>query len=114
MSQMTRFALFGSLLLLVSCGSAPKAAIPALNPQQAGELLHYNNRAQDWIKVVKKQNPACDYRLDLPDQSAHPAEIDLNHIVICGTQPSPKEFDATISFTYDPAAGKWVISRFAS
>jgi len=40
-----------------------------LNPQQAGELLHYNNKAQDWLKFVRRQKAACDYRLELPDQS---------------------------------------------
>ncbi len=111
---MTRLTCFGCLLLLASCGGPPKPAVPSLNPQEAAELLHYNNKAQDWIKYVRKQNAACDYRLDLPDQSAHPSEIDLDHIVLCGNRPSPKEFDASVVFNYDAAQGKWLISRFAS
>ena len=101
-------------MLLASCSSAPKVTTPALNPQEAAELLHYNNRAQDWLKVVKKQNPACDYQLNLPDQSSHPTQIDLDHIMLCGNRPSPKEFDATVSFAYDATPGKWSVIRFAS
>ena len=105
----------GVLLLLASCGTPPaKSKIPALGPQQAGELLHYNNKAQDWLKYVRRTNPACDYRLDLPDQSAHPTEIDLTHIVMCGTTPAPREFDASVSFEYDANRGTWVIRRFSS
>ncbi|MDQ2713136.1 MAG: hypothetical protein M3Y72_03285 [Acidobacteriota bacterium] len=111
---MTRLTYFGCLLLLASCGGPPKPTVPSLNPQEAAELLHYNNKAQDWLKYVRKQNAACDYRLDLPDQSTHPAEIDLDHIVLCGNRPSPKEFDASVVFNYDATQGKWVISRFAS
>ncbi len=115
MSEMTRSLSFAALVvLLAGCGAPPKAAVPALNPQEAGALLHYNNKAQDWLKYVRKQNAACDYRLDLPDQSAHPTTIDLDHIVKCGAQPSPKEFDASVSFAYDQNQGKWVISKFAS
>ncbi len=114
---MIRTACFALLsALLVSCGPAPhkKADIPMLNPQEAGALLHYNNKAQDWMKYVRRQNPACEYHLELPDQTNHPTTIDLAHIVLCGSRPSPKEFDATVSFEYDATQGKWVITRFAS
>ncbi len=115
MCEMTRLSCFAApVLLLASCGTPPKATIPALNPQEAGELLHYNNKAQDWLKYVRKQNAACDYRLDLPDQSSHPATIDLDHIIMCGARPSPREFDASVSFAYDHNQGKWVITKFAS
>jgi hypothetical protein len=114
MSGMTRFCFVGTCLLLVSCGPPPPPPVPSLTPQQAGQLLHYNNKAQNWLKYVRKQNPACDYRLDLPDQSSHPASIDLNHIVICGAQPSQKEFDATVSFAYDRNKGTWVIEQFSN
>lgn len=116
MSGMTRlpFICSGACLLLVSCGGPPKPVTPSLNPQQAAELLHYNNKAQNWLKVVRKQNAACDYRLELPDQSAHPTTIDLDHIVVCGTQPSPRELDASVSYAYDQSQGRWVISRFSS
>ena len=100
-------------LALISCGS-PKPTTPALTPQTAAELLQYNNKAKDWLTYVKKQNPACEYKLDLPDQSAQPTSIDLDHIVSCAGRPSPKEFDASVSFVYDKDAGHWVITRFAS
>lgn len=114
MSEVVRLLLFATVVLLVSCGAPPRAAVPALTPQQAGGLLHYNNKAQNWLKYVRKQNPACDYQLDLPDQSSHPATIDLNHIVTCGGRPSPKEFDAGVSFAYDQNRSTWVITRFSS
>ncbi len=110
---MTRISCLGLLLLLASCG-APKSTIPSLNPQQANELLHYNNKAQDWLKYVRKQNAACDYRIDLPDQTNHPPELDLDHIVMCGARPSPKEFDASVTFNYDANKKTWIISRFSS
>ncbi|MDQ2843444.1 MAG: hypothetical protein M3Y72_20865 [Acidobacteriota bacterium] len=111
---MTRLFCVGSFALLLSCGASHKVEIPSLNPEQASELLHYNNKAQDWLKYVRKQNTACDYKLDLPDQSNHPTSIDLDHIVVCGSRPSPKELDASVSFSWDPSQSKWVISRFAS
>jgi hypothetical protein len=85
-----------------------------LTPQNAAELLHYDNRAGNWLITVRKQNPSCDYSLDLPDQRNHPREIDLNHIVSCGGRPSPPEFNANVSFAYDPNRHAWVITRFSS
>lgn len=105
-------ALFGSLLL-AAC-SPPKPTTPSLNPEQANALLHYNNKAEDWMIYVRKNNPTCQYTLDLPDQSSHPTQIDLDHIVTCGGRPSPKEFDASVSFVYDDNQHKWVIKRFSS
>ena len=101
------------LLFLASC-SGPKPTTPSLTPEGAASLLHYNNRAQNWLTYVKKQNASCDYRLDLPDQSSHPTTIDLDHIVLCGNRPSPKEFDASVSFAYDASQGRWTITHFAS
>jgi len=113
MPTVSKAACLSAILLLVAC-SAPKPATPSLTPEVAAELLHYNNKAQTWITYVRKQNSTCDYRLDLPDQTSHPAEIDLDHIVLCGNRPSPKEFDASVSFAYDKDSQKWVITRFAS
>ena len=113
MTGMTRLACLGALLLLASC-DAPKATTPSLSPEEAASLLRYNNKAQNWMTFVKKNNAGCEYRLDLPDQSSHPAAIDLNHIVVCGNRPSPKQFDAGVSFEYDKANAKWVITRFSS
>ena len=100
--------------ILSSCGGTPKPAVPALTPENAAAMLRNYPKAQTWITYVKRQNPACDYRLDLPDQASHPSTIDLDHIVVCGASPSPKEFDASVSFEYDKDAQHWVVSKFAS
>lgn len=102
-----------AVFLLASCGP-PKPTTPALNPEQANSLLHYNSRAENWMIYVHKNNPSCEYTLDLPDQSSHPIQIDLDHIVTCNGRPSPKEFDASVSFAYDPDQHKWVVKRFSS
>jgi hypothetical protein len=99
--------------LLGAC-SAPKPRVPSLTPSEANELLNYNPKAKTWMIHVKKQNPGCDYRLDLPDQTSQPTTIDLDHIVYCNSRPSPIEFDAAVSFAYDPQAQRWVITRFQS
>lgn len=103
----------GCLLLCVSCGS-PKPTTPALTPQLAGELLHYDNNAKNWLIHVKKQNPGCEYQVTLPAQNNHPTQIDLTHIVWCQGSPSPTEFDASVSFEYDQQAQRWVIKQFRS
>jgi hypothetical protein len=115
-TQMKKLSGTGSLLLLLaSCGTPPpKNTAPPLDPQQAGQLLQFSTRAQNWLKVVRKQNPGCDYQLQLPDQSAHPTSIDLTHIIRCQGQPAPKEFDASVSFEWNAAEGHWVIRRFTS
>jgi hypothetical protein len=104
----------GCLLFCVACGGPPKPVTPSLTPQLAAELLQYDNNAKNWLTHVKKQNPGCEYQLDLPAQTSHPTEIDLDHIVRCGNAPSPREFDATVSFEYDKDARRWVIKRFSS
>lgn len=100
------------LLLVVACGT-PKARIPSLTPEEARALLNYNPKAQTWMSNVRKRDPTCEYRLDLPDQTSQPTDIDLDHIVYCGNRPSPKEFDAQVSFAYDPQTQRWTITRFA-
>jgi hypothetical protein len=100
-------------ILLAACTATPPP-IPSLNPEQAAALLQFNPKAANWLTYVKKQNPACGYKLDLPEQSSHPAEIDIDHVVSCGGAPSPKEFDASVIFVYDKAAGKWTVDRFSN
>ena len=78
------------------------------------QLLRNNNKAKGWLRLVKQQNPACDYRLELPDQSSHPTKIDLSHILSCGAAPAPRALDASVSYEYDPNAKAWIISRFSS
>jgi hypothetical protein len=104
-----------SVLLLGACGGAPpKPITPALTPEIAAQLLHYNGKAAVWLAHVKKQNPSCDYKLDLPNQMTSPTQIDVPHIVWCGGSPSPLELNASVSFEYDKAAGHWTIARFSS
>lgn len=101
------------LVILGACGT-PKPRVPSLTPGEANELLNYNPKAKTWMIHVRKQNPNCEYRLDLPDQTSQPTTIDLEHIVYCNNRPSPLEFDAEVSFAYDAQAQRWVITRFQS
>ena len=112
-SAMRIMACVLSLALLSACGS-PKPTTPALTPEQASSLLHYNSKAETWMTYVKKHDATCGYRIDLPDQLSHPTSIDLDHIVYCGNRPSPKEYDASVSFVYDADKQQWTISRFSS
>lgn len=100
-------------VVLGACGT-PKPRVPSLTPGEANELLNYNPKAKTWLIHVKKQDPSCEYRLDLPDQTSQPTTIDLDHIVYCGNRPSPIEFNAAVSFAYDPQAQRWVLTRFQS
>lgn len=111
---MKTFAISGAFLFLLACGGPPKATVPALNPEQANELLRYSPKAADWLTYVRKQNPGCAYHIDLPDQASQPTEIDLDHIMWCGAAVSPREFDASVVFIYDKASGTWKLQRFSS
>lgn len=108
-----RLCSLASLVFFIAC-SPPKPTTPSLTPELANGLLHYNNKAENWMIYVKKNNPSCAYQLDLPDQTSHPTTIDLDHIVSCAGRPSPREFDASVSFAYDKDQQKWVITRFSS
>ncbi len=110
---MKRSLCLSAIIFSIACG-APKPQTPALTPGEAATLLHYSGKAENWMLYVKKQDASCSYKVDLPDQTSHPTSIDLDHIVSCGNRPSPKEFDASVSFQYDATAQKWVVSRFAS
>lgn len=113
MHAMSKVVYAALILFLAGC-SKPKPTIPSLTPEGAAQLLHYNTNAEAWMIHVKKQDATCEYRLDLPDQTAHPSALDLDHIVFCGSRPSPKEYDASVSFAYDPDKQQWVIARFSS
>ena len=102
------------LLLLAACSGPQKPTTPSLTPETAGQLLHYNRRASDYLTLIKKRDPSCQYNLVLPDQSNHPNEIDLDHIVQCNGQAAPREFDASVIFEYDKDAQRWTIRRFGS
>lgn len=108
------FAATCVLAFALACSSPPRPTTPALTPQIAGELLQYDTQAQTWLTYVRRQNPSCDYKLDLPEQRAHPTEVDLSHIMWCGNRPAPTEFDASVSFMYDANRHQWVIRKFYS
>ncbi len=114
MHHMSKVACLAFLLVLAACSTPPKPTIPSLTPEGAAQLLHYNAKAETWMVHVKKQNAACEYKLDLPDQTTHPTELDLQHIVYCGGRPSTTELDASVSFVYDPDKQQWTIARFSS
>jgi hypothetical protein len=101
------------LCLLFSC-SEPKPTTPALTPELANQLLNFDERARIFIAHVKKQNPGCEFVLALPDQVPPLTQIDLGHIVLCQGRPAPLEFDASVTFVYDKATGKWSLKRFSS
>lgn len=100
-------------LALLGCSEPPKPQIPALTPEVANQLLHTNSKADVWLVHVKKQNPACDYSLDIPEQNNQPTQLDFSHIVKCGGRAAPLEYDASVSFQYDKDAGHWTILRFS-
>lgn len=102
-----------SFLLAASC-SQPKVEIPALTPQAAATLLSFNSKAKVWMEHVRKEDPACEYKIELPDQTNHPTTLDVDHAVSCGGKQSPRALDASVTFVYDAAAGHWTISRFSS
>ena len=113
MQPMIRIGCLAFLLALAAC-TAPKPVTPSLTPEAAAQLLHYNAKAETWMVHVKKQDATCEYRVDLPDQTSHPTELDVDHIVYCGGRPSSREFDASVSFAYDKDKQQWVITRFSS
>ena len=100
--------------LFVACSSPPRETTPSLTPQTAATLLQVNPKSKNWLEHVKKENAACVYKVELPDQSNHPTVIDVEHVISCGPQPAPRSLNATVTYSYDKAAGHWVISRFSS
>jgi hypothetical protein len=105
---------FIALALTMAGCSPPPPQHPKLTPMTANELLRFNTRAQNWIQFVKKQNPACEYRLELPDQNAHPDWVEVDHIVSCGGNNRMAAFDASVEFQYNKTTKRWEISRFGS
>ena len=104
---------FFALLLAAAC-APPKPVTPNLTPQTANLLLHYDTKAEAWMTHVRRQDPSCEYKFELPDQTTHPTELDLEHIVLCANRPSPRELDASVTFEYDKTAQRWVVKRFSS
>ncbi len=114
MHAMTKLACLGLLLMLAACSTPPKPTVPSLTPETAAALLRYNSRAETWLIHVKKHSASCEYKVEVPDQTNHPTELDVSHIVYCGGTPAPLEYNATVSFAWDAQAQHWVITRFSS
>ena len=113
-SKMKKHIAFAGLfLLLTACSEPPKPQIPALTPETANEVLHYDHKAEGWLARAKKQDPSCVYALDIPDQTNHPTQLDFSHIIKCGGRAAPLELDASVSFQYDKDAQHWVVMRFS-
>ena len=104
-----------AFFFFAACTQQPaKPNVPALTPQAAGTLLQLNAQAKNWLTHAKQQNAACEYRIELPDQSNHPKVIDVGHAMVCGTLPAPLSLNASVTFVWDESAGHWIISRFSS
>ena len=99
--------------ITTGCGSAPPSH-PPLSPQVAQQLLRYNTRAANHLKFVQHENPACEYVLQLPDQSPHQDSIEVDHIVSCGGRTDLKAYDASVEYTWNKATGTWEITHFGS
>ena len=54
-----------ALLMLVACGP-PKREVPALTPENAAQLLHYNNKAETWINTSRGRTPVVSTGLTYP------------------------------------------------
>jgi len=113
-TTMRKWLCFACLALLLGC-TKPKATTPALTPETAAELLRYDHKADAWLTYVKnRQSAACQYKLNLPDQTTQPTEVDVQDIVFCGAAPASREFQAAVHFQYDAASGRWLLTRFSS
>lgn len=76
------------------------------------ELLRFDTNAQNRLLVIKKRDPRCEYKVELPDQSSHPTSIQADHVVSCGGNNRLKEFDTSVEFAYNKESQRWEISRF--
>ncbi len=107
-------ALFLAPLLLAVACTPPPDPIPALTPENAVALLDNSNKAKDWMTFAQKHDSTCQWRLTLPEQASHPAEIDADHIVWCRVTPNPRELDASAQFTFDKTEKRWTLTAFRS
>jgi hypothetical protein len=87
---------------------------PALAPITAERLLHYDARAQNRLKHIKSEDPTCDFKVLMPDQSNHPDSIEANHVVSCGGRTDLKQFDANAEFRWNKERGQWELAYFGS
>jgi hypothetical protein len=100
-------------LLWVACGPPPEVT-PALTPENAVALLQNDNKAKGWMTYALKQDSSCQWRLDLPDQSNHPVEVEVAHIMNCRVTSNPRALDARAAFTFNKAQKRWELTDFRS
>ena len=63
---------------------------------------------------MKTQNPTCEFKVILPDQSSHPDTVTVDHVVNCGGRTDLKEFDSNVEFQWNKTTNEWELSYFGS
>lgn len=102
-----------TLLFAVACTPPPEPT-PALTPDQAVVLLNNSSKAKEWLIYAQKKDSTCQWRVTLPEQAGHPAEIDADHVMFCRVTPNPRELDASAVYTYDKKEQRWTLTDFRS
>ena len=100
-------------IVSVACGPPPEVT-PALTPENAFALLENDNKAKGWMTYVRKQDSTCQWKMDIPDQSSHPIEVEVAHIMNCRVTSSPRALDARAVFTFNKAEKRWELTQFSS
>jgi hypothetical protein len=101
-------------VFVLACSSTKPPEHPPLSPTIAEQLLHYDTRADNHLKNLKRLDPTCVYKLQLPDQSTHPESIEIDHIAFCSGRNDLKAFDTRADFQWNKAAGKWELVHVGS
>lgn len=97
----------------VACGPQPDLT-PALTPENAVALLQNDNKAKGWMTYALKQDSSCQWKMDLPDQSNHPIEVEVAHVMNCRVTTSPRALDARAAFTFNKKEKRWELTQFSS
>jgi hypothetical protein len=100
-------------IVLVACGPPPQVT-PALTPENAVALLQSDNKAKAWMIYARKQDSTCQWQMEISDQSNHPVEVEVAHIMNCRVTTSPRALDASATFTFNKAEGRWELTQFRS
>jgi hypothetical protein len=115
MLRMTKTMALLAAVTIVSgaCGPPPEVT-PALTPENAFALLENDNKAKDWMTYARKQDSTCAWKMEIPDQSSHPIEVEVAHIMNCRVTTSPRALDARATFTFNKREKRWELSQFSS
>jgi len=97
----------------VACGPPPEVT-PALTPENAVALLQNDNKAKGWMTYALKQDSTCQWKMDIPDQSSHPIEVEVAHVMNCRVTSSPRALDARVVFTFNKTEKRWELTQFSS